>query len=205
MAIKETTVGETFTDEQKRMIDLYERQIDNQLVKYYIEGKKLKVKPEPYPHSHYEIIGDKKIGSGCDERVVGEILKKYREVGWIIEWEFNETGPRDGDWVFSLKKIEESYVFKGKSLKISFTYKNPKSCVIEHKLTVPILGACKTKIVSETEGGQIEYINFCIPFNLYITDVNIIKFVRYHTKENRWMVCLQNETFISENLKVEVI
>lgn len=202
MAIKETSIGETFTDDQKRLIALYEKQIDNQLVKYYVEGKKLKIKPEPYPNFHEN---GKNTGFGCDERVVGEILRKYREAGWLIEWVFDETSAISGDWIFSLKKIEEPLDFKKKRLKISFTRKDPNSCVTEHKLTVRILGACKTKVVSEIKEDQIEYMNFCIPSNLHITDVNIIKFVRYYNKNNRWMVCLQNEAFVLENLKVEVI
>jgi hypothetical protein len=202
MAIKETTIGEIFTDDQKRMIALYEKQIDDQLVKYYIEEEKLKVKPEPYPHSHYEIIEGKKVGLGCDKRVVGEILRKYRESGWLIKWEFNEKSAIDGDWVFGLKKIKGTSFFKRKSLKISFTCKDLKSCVTEHNLIIPILGTCKTKVVSEIEEDRIEYINFCIPTNLYITYKDIIKFVRYYNKDNRWMVCLQDETLVLENLKV---
>ncbi|MFA6524400.1 MAG: hypothetical protein WC264_02035 [Candidatus Paceibacterota bacterium] len=203
MAIKETSIGETFTDDQKRLIALYEKQIDDQLLNYYVEGKKLDVKPEPYPNFHK--VG-KNLGYGCDERVVSEILRKYREAGWLIEWVFNEF-QRSGDWVFRLKKIDSFADFKGKNLKISFTCKNPKIVVTEHELIIPILGACKTKVVSETKEDLdlIEYVNFCIPSNLYITDVNIIKYVRYYNKDNHWMVCLQDETFVLENLKVEII
>ena len=201
MAIEQTTIGETFTDDQKELIALYEKQIDNQLVKYYVEGKKFSVKPEPYPHYNWK----EKISEGCDERVVGEILRKYREVGWLIEWEFNETSEIDGDWVFVFNKIKELSDFKGKNLKISFTLKFNASCVItEHELTVPVLGVCKTKVVSKIKEDQTEYVNFCIPSNLYITSVDIIKFVRYSIKDNCWTVSLQG-SLVLENLKVEVI
>ena len=199
--MKQTTIGETFTDDQKELITLYEKQIDNQLVKYYIEGKKFSVKPKPYPHYNWK----EEIPCGCDEKVVGEILRKYREVGWLIEWGFNETSEIDGDWVFVFNKIKEPSDFKGKNLKISFTLKKDfRSCVTEHELIVPVLGVCKTKVVSEIEEDQTDYLNFCVPSNLYITSVDIIKFVRYYNKDNRWMVCLQ-EAIVLENLKVEII
>lgn len=201
MAITQKSAGEIFTDDQKRLIALYEKQIDDHITDYYLEGKKLRVKPEPYPNLHKN---GKNLGYGCDERVVNEILRKYREAGWKIKWAFDETSQIDGDWVFWLNKISDLADFKGKKLKISFTHKDSRLCVTEHKLNVPILGSGKTKAVSEIEKDQTEYINLYIP-SIYITDVDIIKFVRYYDKDKRWMVCLQNEAFVLENLKVEVI
>jgi hypothetical protein len=200
MAIKTGSIDETFTDNQKSMIALYEKQIDNYIVKYYVKGKELKVEPKPFPYSNKQ--GG--ISSGLDERVVNEVLRKYRQAGWLAKW-YCSQDDRSGTWYFILNKIEESAIFKGKSLKISFTCKGPDSCVTEHNLIIPILGTCKTKVVSEIEEDFVEYMNFCIPTNLYITDVNMIKFVRYYNKDNRWMVCFRNEAFVLNNLKVEII
>ncbi|HUC88902.1 MAG TPA: hypothetical protein VMR49_02625 [Candidatus Paceibacterota bacterium] len=155
MAINTEGIEEIFTDDQKKMIALYEKQIDDHIMKYYLEGKKLDVKPEPYPHSHYFKIGDKTTGAGCDERVVGEIIKKYSQAGWSIKWVFNETSAIDGDWVFRLKKINN---FVGKSLKISFTYKDPKSGVTEHSLIIPILGVYNQDEVFVVENLKVEVI-----------------------------------------------
>jgi hypothetical protein len=100
MAIQSESISELFTDNQKRLIALYEKQIDEQLVKYYIEGKELGVKPKPFPNDHME----EEIPWGLDKKVVNEILRKYREAGWLIKWVFKETGQISGDWVFSFKK-----------------------------------------------------------------------------------------------------
>lgn len=202
MAIKSDSIGENFTNDQNELIALYEKQIDNKLVRDYIEGKELSIKPKPYPHYNWKENNP----AGCDEKVVNEILRKYRQAGWLIKW-YCSQDDRSGTWYFVMNKIEELSAFKGKRLKISFTQKDPMQLRMEHTVITPILGACKTKViktkvVSETEE---EYMNFCIPPNLYITDDNIIKFVRYYNKDNRWSICLKDESPVLENLKVEII
>lgn len=227
MTTKHGSIGEVFTDDQKELIALYEKQIDDQLAQCYIEGKKLKIKPEPYPNYDWK----KENPAGCDQKVVNEILRKYREAGWFIKWAFNETSQISGEWVFVFKKIDELSDFKGKSLKISFPYEDHGGDTAEHRLTIPILGVCNTKVTTpDLLDCNTEYLNFCIPPNFYITDSEIIKFVRYYKSDNprgkRWMVCCQeirsqitidllvskgikperwDDVHVEENLKVEVI
>jgi hypothetical protein len=210
MATKTKEIGNIFTDDQKELIALYEKQIDNQLAEYYIEGKELKIMPKPYPNYNWK----KETPAGCDQKVVDEILRKYREAGWLIKWEFVETNQIDGNWVFILKKIDEFSDFKGKSLEISFPYKNHDGDTGEHHLIVPILGVCNTKVTTPNLlDCNTEYLNFCIPANFYITESEIIKFVRYYKSDSsygkRWQVCCQainqDEILVSENLKVRVV
>jgi hypothetical protein len=208
MAVKAESISETLTDDQKELIALYEKQIDDNIVRFYVEGKELGVEPKPYPNYNWK---QERQAIGCDEKVVNQILKKYRSAGWSIEWKFRDTGAINTNWVFILKKINDFSDFKGKSLKISLTTKNPNGDERHFSLIAPILSMCKSNFPEL----NLEYFIFCVPSNFYITPYETIKFVKYKIKEKSWEVCygLENNTFatdfetagLPENVNVEII
>jgi len=86
MAIRKATIVTLFTEEQKNQITALESKIGKHLQEYYVEGKKIQIKPDVHP----------------DDRVKAEIIRIYKVAGWNIKFEFEEF-QRSGNWYFTLR------------------------------------------------------------------------------------------------------